>query len=95
MKAGLILNLHEIGMSEWEDRKNEKMIIRMTMDDQTMHHPVSWNVKYISIIMYNTAGEESMTPYIVISQDSELFRKKLMHHGVRMGIDFVLRQCSK
>jgi hypothetical protein len=82
-------------MSEWEDRKNKKMKIRMTMGDQMMHHLASWNMKHILIIICNTAGEEFMTPYIGTSQDSEPFRKKLMHHGVRMGIDFVLWQWLK
>jgi hypothetical protein len=33
--------------------------------------------------------------YIVILQDSEPLRKRLMHHGVRIGSDSVLRQRSK
>jgi hypothetical protein len=41
MKAGLTFNLDEVGMSEWEDRKNKKMKIRMTMGDQMMHHLAS------------------------------------------------------
>jgi hypothetical protein len=38
-----------------------------------------------------TAEEEHLTLYIVISYNSELFRKRMMRHEVRMGIDFVLR----
>jgi hypothetical protein len=34
-------------------------------------------------------------PYIVTSQDSEAIRKRLMRHGVRLSVDFVLRQLSK
>jgi hypothetical protein len=95
MKAELVFNLDEIGMSEWEDRKDKKVMVSKTMDGQTIHHRASRNVKHISIIICITAGEEFLTPYIAISQDSELFHKRLMRHGVHMSVDFGLRQRSK
>jgi hypothetical protein len=41
------------------------------------------------------AGEESLTPYIVTSQDSECLRKRLMARRVRLRVDFVLKHRSK
>jgi hypothetical protein len=67
MKAELVFNLDEVGLSEWEDRKDRKVIVPMTMDGQTIHHRASRNVKHISIITCITAGGESLTPYIVPS----------------------------
>jgi hypothetical protein len=32
MKAGFVFNLDEIGMSEWEDRKDRKIIVPKGMD---------------------------------------------------------------
>jgi hypothetical protein len=95
MKAELVFNLAEIGMSEWEDRQERKVIVPRTMDGQTIHHRESRSVRHISIITCITAGGESLTPYIVISQDSDAIRKRLMRPGVRLGIDFVLWQRSK
>jgi hypothetical protein len=91
----LVFNLDEVGISEWEDRKDKRVIVSKTIDGRTIHHRVSRNVKYISTVTYISAGEESLTPYLIISQNSKLFRKKLIHHGVRLGFDFVLRQRLK
>jgi hypothetical protein len=91
----LVLNLDEVGMSEWEDRKEKKVIIPMTMDGQTIHHGASKSVRHISVIAYINAGEESLTPFIVISQISDDIRKRLMGHGVLLGVDLWLRQRSK
>jgi hypothetical protein len=41
------------------------------------------------MITYITAGGESLTPYMVISQDSETLRKRLMTRGVGLGVDFL------
>jgi hypothetical protein len=38
---------------------------------------------------------ESLMPYIVTSQESELLRKRLMRQGVRMRVDLVLKERSK
>jgi hypothetical protein len=95
MKAELVFNLDEVGISEWEDRKDKTVIVPKTMGGQTIHHRVSRNVKHISIITCITAGGESLTPYMVISQDSETLRKRLMTRGVRLGVDFALKHRSK
>jgi hypothetical protein len=90
IKVELVFNLDEIGILEWEDRKDKKVIISKMTDGQMIHHHASRNVKHISIITYITVGWESLIPYIVTSQDSEPLRKRLMHHGVRMGVDSAL-----
>jgi hypothetical protein len=95
MKIELVFNLDEIGTSEREDRKEKKVNIQMTMDRQMMHHGASRSVKHISVIACITAGGESLTHFIVISQISDGIRKKLMSRGVRLGVDFVLRQRPK
>jgi hypothetical protein len=94
MKAKLVFSLDKVGMSEWEDRKDKKVIVPKTTDSQTIHHRASRNVKHISIITCISAGGESLTPYIVTSQDSGPFRRRLMSRGVRPSVDFVLRQRS-
>jgi hypothetical protein len=95
MKAELVFNLDEVGMSDWEDRKDEKVVVPTALDGQTIHHRVSRNVRHISIITCISAGGESLTPYIVTSQDSERVREMLKRRGVRLGVDFVLRHRSK
>jgi hypothetical protein len=67
MKAELVFNLDEAGMSDWDDRKDKKVIVTKTMVGQTIHHHVSRNVIHISIITCITTAGESLTLYIVIS----------------------------
>jgi hypothetical protein len=95
IKAELMFNLNEVGMSEWEDHQEKKVIARATMDGQTIHHRASRSVRHISIITCITAAGESLKPDIVTSQDSDAIRKRLMSRGVRLSVDFVLRHRSK
>jgi hypothetical protein len=95
MKAELVFNLDEVGVSEWEDRKDKKVVIPRILSGQTILHRASRNLKHMSVITCINAAGESLTPYIVTSQDSESLRGKLMIRGVRLGVDFVLRQRSK
>jgi hypothetical protein len=52
MKAELIFNLDEVGVSEWADRRDKEVVIPRTISGQTMHYRASRNVKHISIITY-------------------------------------------
>jgi hypothetical protein len=89
MKAGSRFNLDEVGIWEWEDRKDNKLLVPKIIDNQMIHHRASRNVKHISIITCISAGGESLTSYIVASQDSEPLCRRLMSRGVRMGLDIV------
>jgi hypothetical protein len=79
-----VFNLDNVGLSEWEDRKDKMVIVPMAMDGQTIHHRESRNGKHISIITSISAGGESLTPYIVTSQDSETLRRRLRTRGFRL-----------
>jgi hypothetical protein len=92
MTAELVFNLDEVGVSELADRKDEKVMIPRAISGQTIHHRVSRNLKHMSVITCISTAGESRTPYIVTSQGSESLRRKLMIRGVRLGVDFVLRQ---
>jgi hypothetical protein len=65
MKIELVFNFDEIGMSEWEDRKERKVIVPATMDGPTIYHRASRSVRHISIMTCITAAGEYLTPYIV------------------------------
>jgi hypothetical protein len=95
MKAELVFNLDEIGVSEWEDRNDKKVIIPRVLSGQMIYHRASRNLKLISAITCMSAAGESPTPYIVTSQDSESLRRKLMIRGVRLDVDLALRRQSK
>jgi hypothetical protein len=94
IKSELVFNLDEVGVSEWEDRKDEKVVIPGLLSVQTIHHRASRNLKYMSVITCINAAGESLTPYIVTLQNPESLRRKLMIRAVRLGIELVLRQRS-
>jgi hypothetical protein len=95
MKVELVFNLHDVGMSEWENCQERKIIVPSTTESQTIYHRKSRSGRNISIITCITTGGEFLTPYIVILQDSDTILKRLMCHSIRLGFNFVLRQRSK
>jgi hypothetical protein len=95
MKAELVFNLDEVDMSKPENRKPKKVFIPKPTAGETICHCVSRGVKHRAIVASITIAKESLTPYIVTLQGSEPLRKRLRHHGVRMGVDLVLKQRSK
>jgi hypothetical protein len=75
MKAELAFNLDEVGMSEWQDRKEKEVTVPTFTDGQTIHHRALRGARHISIITCITAAGESLTPYIVTSQGLTLFAR--------------------
>jgi hypothetical protein len=86
-----VLNLDEVRISDWEDRKTKKVITIAAMFGQTIHHGVSRNVKHISVIACASAAGASLLPYIVRSQNSPTVQERLQRQGVRVGMDFALK----
>jgi hypothetical protein len=91
----LVFNLDEVGISDWEDRKTRKVIVPQTMKAQTIHHKINRSLKHVSVIACVSAAGESLTPYIVTSQDSPVVREQLKKRGVRCGTDVILKCHSK
>jgi hypothetical protein len=85
--AELVINLNEIGISDWEDRKMRNVVVMATMRGQMIHHGISRTVKHISVIAYVSAACESPTPYIISSEDCALVQEQLKKHDVRFGRD--------
>jgi hypothetical protein len=95
MKAELVFNLNEVGMSEWEDR-DKKVIVAKMMHDQIINTSlrIAKCEAYVDNYVYH--GWRRVPDALhYLSQDSEPVRKKLMSRSIRMGFDFVLRQRSK
>jgi hypothetical protein len=89
--AELVFNLDEVGISDWEDRKTQKVIALAAMLGQTIHPGVSRNVKHISVIACLLAAKESLLHYIVTSMNSPTVQEHLKKQGVRFRSDFALK----
>jgi hypothetical protein len=91
----LVFNLNEVGISDWADRKTRKAIALATMHGEIIYHGISRIVKHISMIACISAAGESLTPYMITSQDPASVREQLKKHGVRFGTDCVLKSNTK
>jgi hypothetical protein len=91
----LVFTLDEVGISDWEDCKSQKVIVAGVVLRQTIHHDVCRNVKDISVIFYLSAAEKSLLPSIVISYNSTIVQEHLKKQGVRFGRDFALQVDQK
>jgi hypothetical protein len=91
----LVFNLDEVGISEWEDRTPRKVIVPVSMTDQTIHHGVHRNLKQMSVICCVSADGEFLTPFVVFSQVNGKVIEKLKIEGFRTGLDMVLEPRQK
>jgi hypothetical protein len=80
--AELVFNLHEVGISDWEDRKTKTVIGPVTIVGQTIHHEKSRTVKHVSVIACVSAAGASITSYLITAQASRPVREQLKKHGV-------------
>jgi hypothetical protein len=90
-----VFNLEEVGISEWEDRAPQKVIVPVSTTDQMIHHGVRPNLKHISVICRVSAAGESLTPFVVSSQVNGKVTETLKIEGFRMGVDMVLEHKQK
>jgi hypothetical protein len=93
--AELVFNLDEVGISEWKDRAPRKVIVPVSMTDQTIHHGIHRNLKHMSVICCVSAAGESLTPFVVSSQVNDKVIETLKIEGFQMGVDMVLEQRQK
>jgi hypothetical protein len=56
----LVFNLDKVDFSVLEDHKTRRVVVPPIMDDQSIHHAVSRNVKHISVIVAIPAAGESL-----------------------------------
>jgi hypothetical protein len=93
--AELIFNLGEVEISEWEDHVPRKVIVPVSMFDQTIHHGVHRNLKHISVVSCLSTVGESMTLFMVSSRVNDTVIEKLKTDGFRLGFDMILKHRQK
>jgi hypothetical protein len=93
--AELIFHLDEIGVSEWEDRIERRVIVPSTMKGHRIYHTVHRNLKHISVAACISAAGEHMTLCLACSQGNAAVQRKLKIEGFRMGVDWLLKSRHK
>jgi hypothetical protein len=81
----LVVNFNKVGISDCENRKTSNIVLPATMRGQTIHHGISLTLKHISVIACVFAAEESLSPYMITSQDSASVRGQVKEHCVWFG----------
>jgi hypothetical protein len=72
-----VFNLGEVGISDWEDGKTNKVIALAPMFGQMIHHGISRNVKHISMIACLPVAGESFPHHRLTSLNSPTVREHL------------------
>jgi hypothetical protein len=60
----LVFNFDKIGISEWKDRRERRVIIPLAMREQMFFHGVHRNLKHISVMAWISAAGEHMAPFL-------------------------------
>jgi hypothetical protein len=89
--AELGFNLDEIGISEWEDRLERKVIVPSTTRDKKIFHGIHRGLKHISVVAYIPAPGDHMMPFVVSSQVRDAVWK-LKIEGFRIGTEIILKK---
>jgi hypothetical protein len=87
-----VLNLDEVKISDWEDRKPKKVVVRITVSAHNIHHRIPRSVGHISIVTCISAGDAFLTPYEVTSQDSEAVHRALEATGMQLWKHLILKR---
>jgi hypothetical protein len=76
-------------------RPLRKVIVPVSMTDQTIHHGLHRNLKHMSVICCVSAAGESLTSFVVSSQVNDKVTETLIIEGFRMGVDMILEHRQK
>jgi hypothetical protein len=92
--AELVFNLDEIGISEWEDRLERKVIVPSAMREQKIFHEMHRELKQIAVVTCISAGGGHVIPFLLSSQMTDAVVRKLQTGGFRICIDLILKNAT-
>jgi hypothetical protein len=88
----LILNLDEVGVQEWADRKKRKVIIPYQVQPRKIEYAVTRKEKRISCITTISMAGDALMPLLVIHRRT--IDDAVWEEGWRDGQDFMIRSNS-
>jgi hypothetical protein len=80
-----VLNLLEVGASEWDDYKTKRVAVPAWLHGERIHHGVNRNLKHVTIVPCVAASREHPVPHFLSSQDSKFFQVDLQKHEIELG----------
>jgi hypothetical protein len=61
-----MFTLEGIGIGEWEDRAERKVIVPSAMREQKIFYGIHCRLKYISVVLCISAGGGHMIPFLFL-----------------------------
>jgi hypothetical protein len=90
-----VFNLDEVGISQWENKVEKKVIVPSAVGDQMIFHSVHRNSKHISIVACISAAGEHMTLFMVCSRLHGTVERLLELRGFRLGVELIVGKRDK
>jgi hypothetical protein len=81
--------LDNVGISEWKDRVERKVVIPSSITRQTIFHGLRRGLKHTSV------GCDHMTPFFVSLQVNDNVTRRLKSDEFRINSDVRLRKCDE
>jgi hypothetical protein len=63
--AELISNIDEISLSDWEERKEKKVLIPSGHIDSRLHDPVNWSIRHHTLICCISTAGDAYSPLLI------------------------------
>lgn len=84
----LLINLDEVGASEYEDQTKKTVIVSSKTDPNSVQHPVSRNLKHQTLLAAITASGNCLPPMLITSTD---ISQKMIEKGYRQNQSILFR----
>ena len=88
-RTELVLNLDEVGVGEWEDRKPFKVIVDRNFDGDSIEHSVPRTIPHTTMLACIAASGASLTLLIITKRP---ISEKFWDSGVRKNEEVFIRQ---
>jgi hypothetical protein len=85
--AGLIFNIDESGLSDWEERKEKRVLMPSGHIDSTLHYPVNRSLRHHRLICCISAAEDGYYPLLIAPNRRA---QTTFETGIRRDIDMMM-----
>jgi hypothetical protein len=84
--AELVINIDEMGSSEWANKKIKKVIVPNSLDLRDLHYPVNRRTKHVTFVAGICASGDCLKPLILTSQKKSLEVFKIYRNNIDFSV---------
>jgi hypothetical protein len=82
--AELIFDLHETGLSDWEERKTKPVIIPSHASSSTVHYPIDRAIRDHTLLCCVSASGDAYSPLLIAPHPKA---RRIFEKGIRENVD--------